>query len=86
MSFTEEDPCHIDLELKIIRPEGIRVRYTTHEGVTDTIKFAGVTARLFQHGYDSLLGISYTDRVSDLTYKNAIKKRAKTWKKQKLAS
>jgi len=52
------------LYMKIKRPSGIRVRYTTYEGKTDTIKFEGFTARVFQHEYDHLQGIDFRDRAT----------------------
>lgn len=51
------------LFVRIKRPSAIRVRYTTHENVTDTIKFDGMTARVFLHEYDHLQGILYTERA-----------------------
>lgn len=52
------------LYMKIKRPNGIRVRYTTYAGNTDTIKFEGFTARVFQHEYDHLQGIDFRSRAS----------------------
>ena len=63
--------------MKVKRPAGIRVRYTTEKGITDTIKFDGLSARIFQHEYDHLHGIQYMNRVSKLTYDIAVRKRKK---------
>jgi len=52
------------LYLKIKRPVGIRVRYTNQHNVTDTMKFTGFTSRIFQHEYDHLNGILYTNRAT----------------------
>ena len=52
------------LYLKIKRPVGIRARYTNQHNVTDTMKFTGFTARIFQHEYDHLNGILYTNRAT----------------------
>lgn len=52
------------LYLKIKRPVGIRARYTNQHNVTDTMKFTGFTARIFQHEYDHLSGILYTNRAT----------------------
>lgn len=48
------------LFVKIKRPRAVRVRYTNARGNTDTIKFEGLTARVFQHEFDHLEGIMYT--------------------------
>lgn len=52
------------LYLKIKRPVGIRARYTNQHNVTDTMKFTGFTSRIFQHEYDHLNGILYTNRAT----------------------
>lgn len=52
--------------VKIKRPSAIRVRFTTHDGTTDTIKFDGMTARIFQHEYDHLEGIVFTQKAHPL--------------------
>ena len=48
------------LFIKIKRPSQIRARYTNIEGEIDTIRFEGLTARIFQHEFDHLRGILYT--------------------------
>lgn len=59
------------LYIKIKRPSAIRVRFTTHDGVTDTIKFDGMTARIFQHEYDHLEGKVFTQRANKLHLERA---------------
>lgn len=61
------------LFMKIKRPSGIRVRYTTVDGVTDTIKFEGFTARVFQHELDHLNGIDFRKRATLYHYQKAMK-------------
>lgn len=56
---------------KIKRPSGIRVRYTNPEGITDTIKFDGMTARIVQHEYDHLMGTVFKDLVSKFVWDRA---------------
>lgn len=53
-----------NLLLKIKRAFTIRVRYTTHNGVTDTVKHTNLTARIFQHEMDHLDGVVFTKRAS----------------------
>lgn len=45
------------------RHKNIRVRYTTREGVTTEQEFSDFLARIFQHEYDHLNGISFLDRL-----------------------
>lgn len=47
------------LFIKVKRPPVIRVRYTTQHNVTDTIKFEGMTARIFLHETDHLNGLTF---------------------------
>lgn len=61
------------LFLKIKRPSNIRVRYTTVKGNTDTVKFEGLTARIFQHEFDHLQGIDFRKRATYYHYQKAIK-------------
>lgn len=63
------------LFVKVKRPKIIRVRYTTWENVTDTIKFEGVSARVFLHEYDHLDGITYHQRANKLHLDKAYNKR-----------
>jgi peptide deformylase len=65
------------LFVKIKRPSVIRVRYTTHTGVTDTIKFEGMTARIFQHEYDHLNGTRHVDRASRFHLEQAERQKKK---------
>jgi peptide deformylase len=50
--------------LKIKRPRSVRVRYRNWEGEANTIRFDGYTARVFQHEYDHLNGITFHSRAS----------------------
>jgi peptide deformylase len=65
------------LFIKVKRPETIRVRYTTPDGVTSTHTLGGMTARVFQHEYDHLEGITYHNRANKLHLEMALKKRKK---------
>lgn len=51
------------LFLRIRREANIRVRYTNEDGITDTIKLSGLSARVFQHEIDHLEGILFTERA-----------------------
>jgi peptide deformylase len=68
------------LILKIKRPSIIRARYTLPSGETKTDRFVGMTARVFQHEFDHLEGIVFTDHVGSVQLelaKNKAKKRLK---------
>ena len=77
--MTEEEGCltFAGLYIRIKRSRTIRARYTTHEGVTDTIKFDGMTARAFQHEYDHLDGVLYTSRANRYHLDKAKKQKLK---------
>ena len=64
--YYAEEGCltYPGLYVKIKRYNVIRARYTTHQGVTDTIRFSGMTSRIFQHEYDHLEGIDYRKRAT----------------------
>ena len=74
-----EEGClsYIDLFLNIERPSVIEVEYQDFTGVTKTTKFAGLTARCFQHELDHMNGIVYTMHVKPLAMQMAMKKRSK---------
>ena len=63
------------LFIKIKRPQVIRVRYTNFFGVTDTVQFSGMTARIFQHEIDHLEGTLFTSRANYLNLEIAKKQR-----------
>ena len=65
-----------DLYIMIKRQDSIRVRYTTQNNVTNTIKFEGMTSRVFQHELDHLNGITF-DKVATKFHLERAKKQAK---------
>ena len=69
-----------NLLLKIKRPASIRVRFQDPYGNWITKQFAGMSARVFQHEYDHLFGVDFTDKVSKLKLDMAKKKLAKRTK------
>ena len=74
-----EEGClsYMDLFLNIERPSTIEVEYQDFTGTTKTTKFAGLTARCFQHELDHMNGIVYTVHMKPLALQMAIKKRSK---------
>ena len=65
------------LGLRITRPQEIEVEYQDFTGATKTTKFAGITARCFQHELDHMNGVVYTMHVKPLAMQMAMKKRSK---------
>ncbi len=80
-----EEGClsFMDLFLNIERPSTIEVEYQDFTGTTKTIKFAGLTARCFQHELDHMNGIVYTMHVKPLAMQMAMKKRFKLANKRR---
>jgi peptide deformylase len=74
-----EEGClsYMDLFLNIERPATIEVEYQDFTGTTKTTKFAGLTARCFQHELDHMNGVVYTMHVKPLAMQLAQKKRSK---------
>ena len=62
------------LLLKINRPASIRVRFQDPFGNWVIKQFAGMSARVFQHEYDHLNGVDFTDKVSKIKLQMAQKK------------
>ena len=71
-----------DLMLKVSRPASIRVRFQDPYGNWITKQFAGMSARVFQHEYDHLDGVDFTDKVSKMKLDMAKRKAAKRVKKR----
>lgn len=66
-----------NLFVPIKRPEYIHVRYQDHTGETKNEKFVGMTARVFQHEFDHLMGIDYTKRANAFHLERALRKQKK---------
>ena len=68
-SYTEEvemeEGClsYPELFLKIKRPDKIVVKYEDEDKKTHKIKLEGLASRVFQHEYDHLEGIDFTQRT-----------------------
>ena len=66
------------LSLKIRRPRFIRARFQDPYGDYVTKQFDGITARVFQHEFDHINSVDFTQKVSKLKRDMAIKR----WKKK----
>ena len=51
---------------KIKRPIWINARYNGPDGKANTFRFEGMTARVFQHEYDHMMGMNMFDHMSKL--------------------
>ena len=60
-----EEGClsYPDLFLKIKRPDKIVVKYEDENKKTHKMKLQGLASRVFQHEYDHMEGIDFTQRV-----------------------
>lgn len=74
------------LWLKVRRPENIVVQYHNIDGELVQEDLSGLAARVFLHELDHLFGITFDNRVGDLSLKMAKDKRKKSLKKLTRAS
>ena len=60
-----EEGClsYPDLFLDIERPESVVIKYEDEEKKTHKIKLEGLASRVFQHEYDHMEGIDFTQRT-----------------------
>jgi|TARA_B100001093_G_scaffold143388_2_gene135859 peptide deformylase len=66
-----------NLWLMVSRPRLIKVKYQTFKGEEIRTTLSGYVSRVFQHEYDHMLGIDFTQRVSKMKLDRAIKKMKK---------
>lgn len=67
--------------VKVNRPVKIKARFQNVKGELVEQEFQGLTARIFQHEYDHMLGKTMQDRVSKLKWDLATKRVVKRTKK-----
>ena len=60
-----EEGClsYPELFLKVKRPDKIVVKYEDEDKKTHKIKLEGLASRVFQHEYDHMEGIDFTQRI-----------------------
>ncbi len=75
-----------DLFMKVKRPASAMVQYNTISGELIERELTGFECRVFLHEYDHLIGVTFDQRVGDLTYRMAKVKRKKELKKKSRAS
>lgn len=72
-----------DVREDVFRPENVTVEYQDENFKTHTETFSGLAARVFQHEYDHIEGILFTDKLSSLK-KKLIKKKLEKISKGKI--
>ena len=75
-----------DLFMKVKRPTTAVVQYHTVSGELVERELTGFECRVFLHEYDHLIGVTFDQRVGDLSFKMAKDKRKKELKKKSRAS
>jgi peptide deformylase len=70
-----------DLFMKVKRPTTAVVQYYTVSGELVERELTGFECRVFLHEYDHLIGVTFDQRVGDLSFKMAKDKRKKELKK-----
>lgn len=73
-----------EMTLKIKRSSEIRMRFTGATGITETMRFNGMTARVVQHEYDHLQGITFDTRVNKYHLDKAKRKQTLNKRKKRL--
>ena len=74
-----EEGClsYPELFLKIKRPDKIVVKYEDEDKKLHKIKLEGLASRVFQHEYDHLQGINFTQRANKIHLDRARKQKIK---------
>jgi len=75
-----------DLFMKVKRPASAVVQYNTVSGELVERELTGFECRVFLHEYDHLIGVTFDQRVGNLSFKMAKDKRKKELKKAARAS
>lgn len=70
-----------DLFMKVKRPTTAVVQYNTVSGELVERELTGFECRVFLHEYDHLIGVTFDQRVGNLSFKMAKDKRKKELKK-----
>jgi peptide deformylase len=70
-----------NLFMRVKRPTKCVVQYYTASGELVERELTGLESRVFLHEYDHLIGVTFNQRVGDLSFKMAKDKRKKELKK-----
>ena len=72
-----------DVFLKMHRPTSVEASWYDEDGNPQTGNFEGYTARCFLHEFDHLHGVVFSQKVSQLKWDRALKKKKKITKQRK---
>ena len=72
--MTEGSLFYPGMKLEVKRPSSITVEYYDKTGKHIATEFSGLTARIFQHEYDHMQGITLKEKVSKLKWDMAAKR------------
>lgn len=77
----EEEGCLTfpGLYMKIKRPDGVKVRYATPDGVVETVTHGGLTGRVFQHEMDHINGKAFFHGKSRFQLEQSLDKARKKY-------
>lgn len=88
LEYTEDTELEIEgclsfpnVYVKVTRPKEILASYYDENLEQKTVKITGYTARCYLHELDHCLGITFKDRVSNLKWNMALKKKSKIEKR-----
>jgi peptide deformylase len=76
--YNEGCLSYIGVTVRIKRPEEIVVEYQNTRGEVVNRTLGGLTARIFQHEYDHMQGLTIKTKVSSMKWNLALKKSKKT--------
>jgi len=80
-TFNEGSMSYPGIMLGVKRSKKIKVKYQDDIGDYHEVEFTGMTARIFQHEYDHIMGIDFASKVSKFKLDFAKKKFANKKKK-----
>ena len=66
----------------VTRAQGINTKYSNKEGDVMSGSFVDISAKIFQHEYDHMMGKLYIEYASNYMLRNARKKQ-KGWQRKK---
>lgn len=70
--------------MKVKRPGSCQVKFQNEKGEWKDEVFWGITARIFLHEYDHMMGLTFRDKVSKLKWELAMKKLNKRIQRSKI--
>jgi peptide deformylase len=72
------------LFIKVKRPDSVRIRYAKSSGDIVTDVFDGLPARVIQHEYDHMSGVTFKIRATKFHHEQAVRQKKKLDKMRKI--